>query len=129
MPRLRFRPMRYPCPCCGHLVFEEPPGSYDICSICFWEDDDVQLRWPDMAGGANTSSLIESQRNFAEFGAVERRSVEYVRPAREDEEIERGWRTIDLSVHKFEPIGVHDESWPDDKTVLYYWRPTFWKRR
>jgi len=31
----------YPCPCCGYLVFTEPPGSYDICSICFWEDDPV----------------------------------------------------------------------------------------
>lgn len=23
----------YPCPCCGYLVFEEGPGSYDICPI------------------------------------------------------------------------------------------------
>jgi len=43
----------YPCPCCGHRIFDEPPGSCDICKICFWEDDNVQLRWPDYAGGAN----------------------------------------------------------------------------
>lgn len=30
---------RYPCPCCGHLVFEDPPGSYEICPVCFWEDE------------------------------------------------------------------------------------------
>ncbi|MGA2529087.1 MAG: CPCC family cysteine-rich protein [Acidimicrobiales bacterium] len=25
--------------------------------MCFWQDDIVQLRWPDFAGGANRSSL------------------------------------------------------------------------
>ncbi|WP_241494482.1 CPCC family cysteine-rich protein [Pseudomonas asplenii] len=29
----------FTCPCCGYAVFEEPPGSHDICPICFWEDD------------------------------------------------------------------------------------------
>jgi hypothetical protein len=48
---------RYPCPCCGHVVFDEPPGSYAICPVCFWVDDPVQLRWPDWAGGANKPSL------------------------------------------------------------------------
>jgi hypothetical protein len=28
------------------------PGSYEICSVCFWEDDGVQFRWPTIAGGA-----------------------------------------------------------------------------
>jgi hypothetical protein len=30
-----------------------PPGSYEICPVCFWDDDLVQLRWPTYAGGAN----------------------------------------------------------------------------
>ena len=33
-----------PCPCCGYLVFDEEPGSYSICPICYWEDDAVQLQ-------------------------------------------------------------------------------------
>ncbi|HEY5908286.1 MAG TPA: CPCC family cysteine-rich protein, partial [Vicinamibacteria bacterium] len=44
---------RYPCPCCGYLMFKESPGSHDICKICFWEDDIVQLRDPHFSGGAN----------------------------------------------------------------------------
>ncbi|MGW2848911.1 CPCC family cysteine-rich protein, partial [Streptomyces sp. NPDC001274] len=28
---------RYPCPCCGHRVLGEMPGSYEICPVCFWE--------------------------------------------------------------------------------------------
>ncbi|NIP43329.1 MAG: hypothetical protein GWN61_14025, partial [candidate division Zixibacteria bacterium] len=35
--------MIYTCPCCGYRTLDDPPGSYDICGICFWEDDTVQL--------------------------------------------------------------------------------------
>ncbi len=51
----------YPCPACGFLVFEEPPGSYDICRICGWEDDHVQMVHPSLRGGANRESLQEAQ--------------------------------------------------------------------
>jgi anaerobic ribonucleoside-triphosphate reductase len=30
---------RWPCPCCGYQVFTGPPGSYEICPVCGWEDD------------------------------------------------------------------------------------------
>ena len=43
-------------------MFNEPPGSYGICSICGWEDDHLQLRFPVMTGGANKESLYESQQ-------------------------------------------------------------------
>src|SRR5687768_11830094 len=54
--------MLYPCPACGFEVFESPAGSYNICPVCDWEDDEVQLRFPAMRGGANTESLLEWQR-------------------------------------------------------------------
>jgi len=54
----------YPCPACGFLVFDEPPGSYAICDVCGWEDDHVQLSHPTMRGGANRESLLEWQRNI-----------------------------------------------------------------
>ncbi len=53
--------MLYPCPACGFEVFESPAGSYDICPVCDWEDDEVQLRFPAMRGGANKESLGEWQ--------------------------------------------------------------------
>ena len=91
----------YPCPCCGHLVFREPPGSYDIC---------------------------EAQSNYAEFGASERAHHVHVRPATDDDPLEAGWRPIDLERDSFEPEGKQDAPWPEDATVLYWWRPTFWRR-
>ncbi|HEP9402485.1 hydrolase, partial [Pseudomonas aeruginosa] len=44
--------MRYPCPCCGYLTFdEEPCGTYEICPVCYWEDDIAQNKDPDYDGG------------------------------------------------------------------------------
>lgn len=107
---------------------EEPPGSYDICRVCFWEDDQVQLRWPDYPGGANKPSLIESQRNFAEFGAMEQRFRGNVRQPQPSEVLDEGWRPVDLDVDSFEERSAMGAPWPDDLTVLYWWRPTFWRR-
>ncbi|MFH8738427.1 CPCC family cysteine-rich protein [Streptomyces sp. NPDC017964] len=69
-----------PCPCCGHLVLDETPGSYEICPICFWEDDGVQFRCPTMTGGANRVSLIEAQQNYQEFGACDHHGRQHARP-------------------------------------------------
>lgn len=122
---------KYPCPCCGHLVFREPPGSYEICPICFWEDDVSQLRFPGMGGGANTASLIEGQKNYQEFSACEERVKPYVRPPKQGEQPDVGWRMIDPAIDSIEePISGHDYggSYPADSTRLYYWRDTYWRR-
>jgi hypothetical protein len=111
-------------------MFDDPPGSYDICSICFWEDDLSQLRFP-RTGGANHVSLIEGQKNFAEFGACEKRILKSVRPVSAADEKEKEWRPIDLSRDNIEePISGIDygTTYPRDCTLLYYWRPTYWRR-
>lgn len=56
--------MAYPCPACGFKVFDDIPGSHDLCPVCGWEDDDVQLRFPGMRGGANGESLFEHQQRW-----------------------------------------------------------------
>jgi hypothetical protein len=58
--------MYYPCPACGFEVFDEPAGSYAICPVCDWEDDELQLRFPAMRGGANKDSLFEWQKQALE---------------------------------------------------------------
>ncbi|HEY5835740.1 CPCC family cysteine-rich protein [Streptomyces sp.] len=120
---------RYPCPCCGHRVLDEMPGSFEICPICFWEDDDVQFRWPTTTGGANRVSLIEAQRNYQDSGACDQHGRKYVRPPAEDEPLDPAWRPIDLTRDFFEDwdSAVHTP-WPDDRSVLCWWLPTFWRR-
>jgi hypothetical protein len=63
---------RYPCPCCGLLTLdEEPPGTFDICTVCGWEDDNVQFDDPDYTGGANTMSLNEAKKAYHEGRKVD----------------------------------------------------------
>ncbi len=77
---------RYPCPCCGFLTLDQkPPGSYAICPVCWWEDDGVQARDPDYAGGANKVSLRQAQENFRRFGASEAEFTSNVRRPRTEE--------------------------------------------
>lgn len=85
----------YPFPCCGYKTLdEEPPGTYDICHICFWEDDPAQFDHPAFGGGANGVSLIEAQKNFEEFGACEKRFIDNVRKPAADDERDPDWRLI-----------------------------------
>ena len=53
--------MNISCPVCNMYTFE---GSYDICEVCGWENDPVQLRYPDEDGGANTESLNQAIENW-----------------------------------------------------------------
>ena len=53
------------CPACGFLTIDDDfYGTYDICPICEWEDDQVQLANPACKGGANPESLIDSQKRI-----------------------------------------------------------------
>jgi hypothetical protein len=55
---------KHPCPCCGKALPGEP-GDFEICPVCNWEDDPVQSKDPDFAGGANELSLNEAKKQFA----------------------------------------------------------------
>lgn len=114
---------RYTCPCCGYRTLHEPPGSYDICKVCFWEDDGVQLLDPAYPGGANKPSLTECQENFRRVGACEERFVGNVRPPEAQEIRDPEWRPAretdlkrsrvprDLSPEEYKCV----ETW-------YYWK-------
>jgi hypothetical protein len=118
------RPDRYPCPCCGFDVFIEGPGSYDICPICGWEDDIVQLRWPDSAGGANRPCLIDAQLHFRRCGASEERLLPNVRSPLADEQPDPYWRPFDPDRDSIEPhVSGRDDGWTyaSDYTSYYYW--------
>ncbi|MBN6885392.1 cysteine-rich CPCC protein [Cytobacillus horneckiae] len=87
--------MKYTCPCCGYKTLdEEPPGTYDICSICFWEDDGVQYSDSDYEGGANIPSLRQAQKNYDVFGACEERCIEFVRKPNEKDVKDPNWKPL-----------------------------------
>jgi rubredoxin len=72
---------RFPCPCCGYLTLErEPPGTFDLCPVCDWEDDPIQFADPTCEGGANQESLNAARENFRRLGASSANAVANVRP-------------------------------------------------
>jgi hypothetical protein len=85
----------FTCPCCGYETLPEPAsGTYDICPICFWEDDGVQLADPDYEGGANRPSLRQAQKHFAEFGACDRAALTHVRKPTECDRKDLAWTPL-----------------------------------
>lgn len=122
--------MKYTCPSCGYKVFNEPPGSYDICPICYWEDDLSQLRFPSTRG-ANIS-LIEAQKNYQEYGAIEKKFIKHVRAPGGNDEKDTQWYAIDTVNDNIEypkPGVDYGSTYPDDRTKLYYWTEKFWRKR
>jgi len=87
--------MKFTCPCCGYKTFDiEQYGSYDICPVCYWEDDLIQFEDPTYEGGANRVSLIQAQKNFIEFGACELKMKIHVRSPANDEPKDENWQPI-----------------------------------
>jgi hypothetical protein len=112
-------------------VFGDTPGSFDICPICFWEDDIVQLAFPDMTGGANRCSLIEGQRNFVAFGVCERRLKPNVRAPAESDARDRNWRPLETERDHYLRWETQEDrqlwqSVKESEPCLYYWKPEFW---
>jgi len=84
---------KFACPYCGHKTYtEKPNGTYDICPVCFWEDDPIQLEDPNYEGGANPTSLKQAQKNFLEFGAGDFDMKRNVRPASIEETKDKSWK-------------------------------------
>jgi len=123
---------KFPCPCCGYLVFDRQPGNHEQCPICLWEDDLAQLRFPRMPGSANHVSLERAQHNYANMGAAEKRNAGVGRTPFEHERRDDSWRRLDPARDNIEEPqrGVdYGDSYPlADTTVLYYWRETYWRR-
>ncbi|MEV8352391.1 CPCC family cysteine-rich protein [Streptomyces niveus] len=66
----------HPCPCCGFLTLGER-SSFEICPVCFWEDDHDADRV--RSGPNGRLSLTEARRNFHAIGACDERCTQFVR--------------------------------------------------
>ncbi|RRB09386.1 CPCC family cysteine-rich protein [Larkinella rosea] len=85
---------KYTCPCCGYRTMDLGPGHYEICPVCFWEDDPIQKQNPNYDGGANKVSLRAGQQNFINFGACEEDMRVYTRPPNNEELRDVDWRQL-----------------------------------
>ncbi|WP_438000131.1 CPCC family cysteine-rich protein [Sorangium sp. So ce185] len=70
---------RVQCPCCDY--FSLPcRGEYEICEVCFWEDDGGALGDLDEYSGPNHMTLREGRDNFRRIGACDDRALAHVLP-------------------------------------------------
>ena len=46
------------CPVCGRSTLE----AFEVCPVCEWQNDRVQMAHPDMEGGANNMSLNQAKQ-------------------------------------------------------------------
>lgn len=124
------RGLRFPCPCCGYAIHTRPPGSYDLCPICFWEDDGLQLEFAStLAGGANEPTLLQAQLNYTECGSCEAGAAKHVRVPTRADHLDPDWRCIDPDRDAFPDWNEADpRRAPALDLRLYYWRPDYWFR-
>lgn len=86
---------KYACLCCGYKTLKQkPPGTYSLCPVCYWEDDQIQGNDPDYEGGANQPSLRQAQEHFRTLGACDPRSVKSVRKPTAEEQRDPNWKFL-----------------------------------
>ena len=76
----------YRCPCCRSLTLHGR-GGFEMCPVCWWEDDGQDEHDLDtMRGGPNgTLSSREARENYRRFGASEALYADRVRKPRPEE--------------------------------------------
>ena len=67
------------CACCGFRTLKSG-ADYEVCPVCFWEDDGLGESEPDKPSGPNHElSLSQARANFKAVGACHSRFVSKVR--------------------------------------------------
>lgn len=82
-----------PCPCCDYRTLTKR-ADYDICAVCFWEDDGHDTDGLDRYSGPNPITLRAARENFKKFGACDEKSREHVLPPERRAQFERVCRQL-----------------------------------
>jgi hypothetical protein len=85
-----------------------------------------------MVGGVNDVSLLQAQKNYIQFGSCSRRKALEAQKPLPGKMRDENWRPLKPEKDNLEvPRRGEDyaTSYPyQDTTVLYYWRPTYWRK-
>jgi len=73
------------CQCCWYLTLDID-SLFDICEVCYWQNDAVQNDDINYTWWANELSLKESRENYKKFGASDILFKNDVRTPLEDED-------------------------------------------
>jgi len=87
------RKTKFTCFICGYKTLDSR-CEWDICPVCFWEDDVLWNGSEDCVSSVNGLSVSEAQANFIKFGAIEMRFVDNVRKPLPDETYDKNWSPL-----------------------------------
>ena len=78
---------RQKCPCCGYytLLGSEEDTAYEICPVCYWEND-ISGEYETSYSGANDMTLAEGRANYERYGACDPRFVKKCRSPKKEEQ-------------------------------------------
>lgn len=76
----------YRCPCCNSLTFCGR-GHFEICPVCYWEDDGQdETDAATVRGGPNGHlNLVQARENYRRFSVCDLKYKDHVRPPRPKE--------------------------------------------
>jgi hypothetical protein len=81
---------KFICTVCGHKTLQTK-GHYEICPVCFWEDEGDIEDFSQPTYGPNGSLSVEKARiNYELFGAVNKKFAVNVRPPLAEELVDSG---------------------------------------
>jgi RNAse (barnase) inhibitor barstar len=98
------------CDCCDY--YSIPLGNdFEICTICFWEQDTFGIEQPDTSSGANHGlTLRQGRRNFKEFNACAKQFIKNVVSDHERQEYELSVRSLgELNVFTIDCARIESE--------------------
>ena len=81
-PYAKGRNGKFCCPCCQYFTLYEC-HMYEICPVCFWEDDGAIN--PEDFGGPNHMTLGEGRETYKRVGSCNPERLIHCRPPRDDE--------------------------------------------
>jgi hypothetical protein len=62
------------CPCCDY--FSLSTRGHDICPVCAWQDDGLDIDKPDVVSAPNHLTVREARANFTTVGACDQRATQ-----------------------------------------------------
>ncbi|MBM0123639.1 CPCC family cysteine-rich protein [Pimelobacter simplex] len=77
------------CPCCGYQTLPDR-GAYDLCPVCWWEDDDAANDSASL-DGPNGKTLAEGQRLYQRYGSSDLNGLRQVRQHAPGEPRDPNW--------------------------------------
>lgn len=82
---------RFQCPCCDYFTLGAR-GAFEVCPVCYWEDDGSDMESLDVVSGPNHITLRAARSNFERLGAADDASVPLVATAEERDGLRREQR-------------------------------------